>query len=388
MVALIRLELNKLVRQKPFWITLIVLLVMMLECYLGWVNPGGSNFHILAEDGTLLSGRKAIMQDRQYSEPYRGILTDERVGEILQNERDNEAQIEERIKTVETPDRIFVYASSINRLVGYYFLNTNRDHGGVFETWSYRYKEEELRLITEVFPESAMPLYYEYSVQWGGTLEAVITSIFLLNILLFLGVSPVFSEERARKMNALLFTSKFGRWKCFLAKTATVYLLGIWLALGVMLLIFSATLLLFGTEGLQCSIQLVEPFLYQDCPAAKTLGLVIADAILLSTAGLFFTISLTILASVLAKNSLHAVVLSLALFASPVIVRIFRVPDAIKLIAPVNRMFDFSGVMSIPDVSVGNIRIAYSHAASGILLLGSAVILLAAGVVYQRHAAE
>ena len=388
MGALIRLELNKLVRQKPFWITLIVLLVMMLECYLGWVNPGGSNFHILTKDGMLLSGRKAIMQDRQYSERYRGILTDERVGEILQNERDNEAQIEEKIKFAETSDRISVYAFSINRLVGYYFLNTNRDPGGGLETWSYRYKEEELCPLTEVFPESAMPLYYEYSVQWGGALEAVITSIFLLNILLFLGVSPVFSEERVRKMNALLFTSKFGRWKCFLAKTATAYVLGTGLVLGVLLLIISATLLLFGTEGLQCSIQLVEPFLYQDCPAAKTLGMVIVDAALLSMAGFFFTISLTILASVLAKNSLHAAILSLALFASPVIVRIFRVSDAIKLIAPVNRMFDFSGVMSLPEVSLGNIRIAYSHAASGILLLGSVVIILLAGVFYQRYAAE
>ncbi len=157
MGALIRLELNKLVRQKPFWITLIVLLVMMLECYLGWVNPGGSNFHILTKDGMLLSGRKAIMQDRQYSERYRGILTDERVGEILQNERDNEAQIEEKIKIAETSDRISVYAFSINRLVGYYFLNTNRDHGGGLETWSYRYKEEELCPLTEVFPESAIP---------------------------------------------------------------------------------------------------------------------------------------------------------------------------------------------------------------------------------------
>lgn len=387
MGALIRLEFHKLVRQKPFWITWIILLILALQSYLGWVNPFGDGFRILTKDGTLLSGRAAVMQDRQYSECYRGTLTDEKVKQILQNERDTEEQAKERLRMAQTA-YITVCAANINRLVGYYFLDMEKVSGGDMDVWGYRYGEEVLIPVRDVFPESAMPLYYEYSVQWGGTLEAVVTGIFLLNILVFLGISPVFSEERARKMNALLFTSKFGRRKCFWAKTLTAYAIGTALAAVVILLLTLITLLLFGTDGLQCSIQLVEPFLYQNCPEAKTVGAVIVDAALLSTAGLFFTISLTILASVLARNSLNAAILSLALFVSPVVLRIFRIPDALKLIAPVNRMFDFTGVMSLPDLSLGGVRIAYSHAAAFALLFAAIAVSFCAGAVYNRCSAE
>lgn len=388
MCSLMKMEFGKLVRQKSFWISLIVFILFMLECYFGWVSPLGDDFYILAEDGTLLNGSEAVSQDRQDSERYRGVLSDEWVAQIVQNERDNEAQIEGMIQNAETSSPISISAPSAKRLVYYYFVNTDKLSGGKLDTLVYHYGEEELRPVKDVFPESAQPLYYEYSVQWGGTLEAVVTGIFLLNIFVFFGISPVFSEERAKKMNALLFTSRFGRRKCFWAKTLTVYAIGTVLAAGTVLLLTAITRLLFGTEGLQCSIQLVEPFLYQDCPSAKTLGTVIVDAVLLSTAGLFFTISLTILASVLARNSLDAFILSMVLSVSPLILRIFRIPDEIKLIAPVNRMFDFSGVMSVPDVSFRSMRAAYSHAAAGILLCASAVIILCAGTVYNRRAAD
>lgn len=383
MVTLAKLEIYKLVRKQSFWLSLLIMLAFFAETYLSWMN---STEAILAKDGTLLKGLAAGRQDKEISEAYQGIMTDDVVEQILRNERYNEAQMEELWILYNSEKS--TYVSAVNRLVGYYFLRMDITEGEVYDTWGYRYGEEELYKIGDVFPESALPLYYEYSVPWGGTLESIISCIFLLNVFLIIGISPIFSEERTQNMNQLLFTSKFGRRKCFWAKAGVAYVLSSALAFGVILLLLLITLSIYGTTGLACSIQLVEPFLYQDYQFVRTLGAVIVDAVILSVAGIWFTVSLILLVSVLAKNALNTVVLSFVLFVAPMIVRIFPLADQVKLIAPINRMADFSDVLCLPDMRIGEIGIPYSYVISGILLLSSVALTVGTAVIYEKQSDE
>lgn len=387
MVTLVKLEIYKLVRKQSFWIGLLIMIAFFAEIYLSWVNPAGAGISLLAKDGTLLTGRAAVRQDKEISEAYQGIMTDDIVEQILRNEEFNEAQIE-RLWILYNSESSAAGVSEVNRLVGYYFLRKDITEGEVYGAWAYRYGEEELYKIEDVFPESALPLYYEYSAPWGGTLESIISCIFLLHIFLIIGISPIFSEERTQKMNQLLFTSRFGRRKCFWAKAGAAYAISSALAGGVILLLLLITFSLYGTTGLACSIQLVEPFLYQDYQFVRTLGAVIVDAVILSVAGIWFTVSLILLVSVLAKNALNTVVLSFVLFVVPVIVRIFPLADQVKLMMPINRMTDFAGVFCLPDVQIGGGGMPYSYVISGILLLISVAFTAGTAVIYEKQSDE
>lgn len=388
MVTLAKLEIYKLVRKQSFWISLLIMFVFFAEIYFSWVNPAGAEVSLLAKDGTLLIGRAAVRQDKEISEAYQGIMTDDVVEQILRNEEFNEAQIEELWRLHNSESTRTAGISEVNRLVGYYFLRKDITEGEAYDAWVYHYGEEELYKIEDVFPESALPLYYEYSAPWGGALESIINCMFLINIFLIIGISPIFSEERTQNMNQLLFTSRFGRRKCFWAKAGAAYALSSALAVGVILLLLLITFSLYGTTGLACSIQLAEPYLYQDYQFIKTLGAVIVDAVILSVAGIWFTVSLILLVSVLAKNALNTVILSFVLFVVPVIVRIFPLADQVKLMMPINRMADFSGVFCLPDIQIGGSGIPYSYVISGILLLISAAFTAGTAVIYEKQSDE
>lgn len=389
MAALIKMELGKLMRKPFFWISLAALFFFCMETYFGSVNPLGSGLWGLTEDGALLYGREVIRQELETAERYRGILTDDKVEQILRDELWNETQMQTIVQMALDPDprknRISFRMSDVYRIVTYYLM-TIQPLGD--ESWLYFYGEDEFCELGDVFPESAMPLNYEYAVHWGGMLQSIIECVSALILFMILVVSPVFSEERVRKTNQLLFTSRFGRWKCFWAKTAAVYILGGAAVMGILLLLALGTVLPYHAKGLGCSIQLIEPFWYQDYPFAKTVGSVIVDAAVLSVAGLFFAISLTVLVSALAKNVLNAVILSFALFVSPVILLVFPIAEQVKLIAPINRLTDFAGVLLLPDVRIGNFSIQYSYVIAGILMLAAIGITLCTALIFRNQSDE
>lgn len=391
MAALIKMELGKLMSKAFFWISLAVLIIYCMEIYMEWVNPFGNGLYELAEDGTLLRGRDVIRQEIEVAERYRGILTDDRVEQILRDECWNETQMQTVWEMYQDPRtrELALTKSDVSRIITYYLMAIEAEPlalGG--EGWEYFYGEEQFWKIEDIFPESAMPLNYEYAVHWGGMLQSIINCVSVLILFMILVVSPVFSEERIRKMNQLLFTSRFGRWKCFWAKVAAVYVLGAAAVMGVILLLVLGTVLPYSAKGLGCSIQLIEPFLYQDYPFGKTVGSVIVDAAVLSVAGMFFAVSLTVLVSALAKNVLNAVVISFVVFVSPVILRVFPIAEQVKLIAPINRLTDFAGVLLLPDVKIGNFSIQYSYVIAGILMLAAVGITLCTALIFRNQSDE
>lgn len=387
MAALIKMELGKLIKKPFLWISLAILIVFCVEIYSEWVSPGGGNFYALAEDGTVLRGRDMIRHEIETAERYRGILTDDTVEQVLRDEQWNDTQKQTLLQMSldSKMSLLLLRAPDMYRMVTYYLTELEPQRSLGDDYWIYHYGEEEFCKLGDIFPESAMPLNYEYAAHWGGLLQSIISCISALSLFMILAVSPVFAEERVRKTNPLLFTSRFGRWKCFWAKATAAYVFGGAAVIGMILLLVLGTVLPYNAKGLGCSIQLIEPFLYQDYPFRKTVGSVIVDATVLSVAGLFFAISLTVLVSALAKNVLNAVILSFVLFVSPVILLVFPVAEQVKLIAPVNRMADFAGVLLLPDVRIGNFSIQYSYVIAGILMLAAIGITLCTALIFRNQ---
>lgn len=209
---------------------------------------------------------------------------------------------------------------------------------------------------------------------WNGMLKSLVAGMFSLNLFVLIAVSPLFSEEHTFRMNALLFTSKYGRKKCFVAKNVAAYLIGLALVLTVVLLHIFATLILFGGAGVTSSIQSV---------GTKTVGSAVVAAIWLYTADVLFTISITVLASVLTSGVLTGTVLSFAFFAVPMIFLEGFQEVRIKFVMPAVHRTDFEKIMSIYPLNVGSIGIPYSYVITGILLLFTVIIMAVTKRIYK-----
>lgn len=397
MRTLYKLELEKLFRRLSALICFALLLAYGIVTYDEWVDPFGKGLYLMDEDGTIRHGRDAIRLEREWMEPYRGVLTDAHVEKISQESyRHAKQQVTYLQQMIESGTQLnemdMPYAE---RVMVYFFLieevslREYTENGRTVED-SISILRDTPRQIGEVFPDSVLPLRLEYSPPWSGMMESMIVLLFLLNLAVLLVISPVFSEEHTRQMNALLFTSKFGKRKCFRAKAATAYSIGIFSSLAIILLQVLITFLFFGGDGLAGSIQISGEYLfYGDFPYVKTVGSAIFDAALLYTADVLFAVSLTVLGSVLASNVLSGMVISLALWMAPMVLKFLdAVPRQVKMIAPVIHKTDFNALLRMPDVVFGPVTIQYSHEAAGVLVLLSVLITLCAAWIYRHGTGE
>lgn len=365
MRTLVSLEFNKMIRKKSFYICLILVFCYGVMLYHNRVNPLGLGFHIAAQDGTIVSGQPAIRAEKEMTDRYKGVLTDE----IVWNMYCDQVKAQDALMTNALMQD--VSDTYPQRVLNQFFLPYAQDShvDGDGQSGNVRWEKEQLYQLNDIFPESAMPLQFGYSAPWSKALQSLIASMFALNLFVIIAVSPLFCEEHTFQMNALLFTSKYGRKKCFLAKITAAYLMGLAVSLGMILLHVLATLAFFGKEGLSCSIQLSEPFLFQYFADCKSVGSALFDAAALYMADILVTISLTVFASVLTSHVLTGTILSLVFFVSPYFFMMpVKMPQIILIMASIH-MTSFEDILYLPDLTVGPVRIQYSYVAVVILLL-------------------
>lgn len=393
MIQLYRFELGKLVRRASFAAGVLLFVTFAIMTYAEWVDLTGRKLYLIDEDGTLLHGREALKLEQELADRYGGVLTDDSLKEIellaVWNEQQRET-FEQYGGQIRYP---YIYY-----LIGYYFLNVNSitvrtgssELRGVTSIELSDDGAIPLRPIADVFPDSVLPLRLAYSLPWSGMMESMILNLFGLGLLILFIIAPAFSEERMHKMNALLFTSKLGKMKCFLVKSAAAYSLGIVFAVAVILLHALVTFAFFGGDGLSGSIQIANLYSeYQELPYVKTVGGAILDAAVFYTADVMFAVSISLLGSVLAPNLLMGIVLSAVLWAAPAAVIFLKaVSEQVRLLAPAVHLTGFSNVLSMPKVTIFSVTIPYSYAAAGILLLLSGLILMFAAASYRRVTGE
>lgn len=392
MIQLYRLEFGKLVRRASCLAGVLLLFCIAVMFYGEGVDLFGSKLYLMEEDGTILHGRAAIRLEQKLADRYGGVLTDERVEQIVQITRLNERQKEvysENYDKIDFPYIWHVAAAyfQILKAVTVEMDGTEHTMTGVTEMNDGIIP---VRPIADVFPDSVLPLRLQYALPWSGMMESMIFVLFGLGLLMLLMTAPAFSEERMRRMNALLFTSRLGKRKCFWAKAAAAYSLGILLAAAVVLLHVMVTFLFFGGGGLSGSIQIADlSDTYQDLTCVKTVGECILDAALFYTADVIFAVSIGVLASVVASNLLSGIAFSAVIWAVPAVPAYLKVvPEAAGLIAPAVHLTGFHRILSQPDVTIRSVTVPYSYAASASLLLLSVLILLCAAWLYGHVTGE
>ncbi|MDE7322360.1 MAG: hypothetical protein K2N73_06445 [Lachnospiraceae bacterium] len=237
-MRLYKMELYKICSKKIFIVSALAAIIIML-LYFG-------SFVIGAEttiDGVKYTGYQAVKKDREITEEFKGVLTDEKVTQIIEK-FGFPSGVRQNYNT-------FLEKNYLNNFVmrefsDGYFHGWDDYHAG---TCTYPIAETDLGKASEAVRKI---LVLEYSYGWN-VFNSVIEIGCILGIFLMLfTISPVFSEENHINMRQILFTTKEGKTRDITAKIMA----GMTVAVGLYAIIFIVDFMLvwcvFGLDGRNC----------------------------------------------------------------------------------------------------------------------------------------
>lgn len=194
-------------------------------------------------DGVRYTGYQAVRMDRRITAEFEGVLTDQKVEQI-----------------VEKYGFPYGVSENYNR-----FLHKNYLNDFVMNAFSdgYFHTTEDYRVGTCTYPiaetelgkagiATKRPLVLEYSYGWQVFVNVLQVGCVLGMVLILLGISPVFSEESALNTQQILFATKEGRAKDIGAKIAAGMTIVFAVYALIIVLDFAFVWAVFGLNGLDC----------------------------------------------------------------------------------------------------------------------------------------
>lgn len=310
MMKLYKMELYKICCRKIFiWGLVCVLLVFLLAF---WIQVADERATV---DGVTYTGYRAAQINKEITEEFKGVLTDEKVTQIIEKYGFP--------GKVEQGWGYFRDANFLNEFVLDYLSN------GYIRDWNdykiatdtYAIADCDLGKVAEI---TGKEIVLEYYHGWKAFLEVLAYGMIAGSVLLLFSLSSVFANESQTKMLPLLFTSKEGRRKDIPAKIAAAFTVAIAVWSGIVLLNLLLCGIVFGLDGLHCYNGMVTGYLFSFWQNAMIpMNYYIIMVFLCSFIGMFSLCAITICISALNKNSFHAVVAAAVCWGLPVLLCMF-----------------------------------------------------------------
>jgi len=244
------------------------------------------------------SGLTAIEIDKAIAARYSGILTDEKVQQMLSEivPKSGENGL----------NAIYIYQNTIQSAVSARFSD-------IYGNWN------GLR-VSDVFGDGAVKIGYVDG--WLSTSRNLTKLLAAFSLFVIIMTAPVFCGEYSG-VDQILLSSKYGRTKCAGAKVAASVLA----ALITSIVVLAANLLLafalYGSEGLDCSILFAQlTYIEGSIPFNLTCSTLLAYQALLAVTGAIGVTGITLFFSAASKNQMIAFVASAALYALPLLLPI------------------------------------------------------------------
>lgn len=311
-MRLYRMELYKLLYKKIFRFGLLAVLGILLAYFL-LVSVGGERTTI---NGELYTGFAAVREDRRITEKFRGVLTDEKARQIIEQ---------------------YGFPSKVEENYGG-FRDENYLNGFVTEQLGngYYFSWDDYQISTALQPlaESGLgaaaraagrEVLLDYAEGWGVFLDLLQLGMILGSALIVTVVSPVFSEEHQTKMSTLLLASRNGREGAAFAKEAAAFTAAALIYAATAAAAFSMTGLVYGFRGGSCMSGMVLTPHGLNTALAFTLKPVAWAAFLMLAVdflALMTLCAMTLCVSAHQKTAFHTAVLTLAAWAAPLLLRI------------------------------------------------------------------
>ncbi len=289
MSRLILFELEKIVKRKIVWVGLAVLLLLNVALYM---TVGMPSMTVMSDDGGYIRGADAIAADKQIAAEYEGVVTDSVVDRLLSDHRVKQEKTE-----------IYAYMDYAYDNLGRYFMDENGRYSGL--------------PVTAVFGEDPQMREFHYG-RGGEDLLTYLPLIFLvMGYVLIIALTPVFSDEYARRTDALILTSRLGKRQCALSKAAASLLFSAVLALAVIAVNYVLVAAFYGTEGWNMSIQLCGAGDYTAVPYVMTLGETLIWAVVFFLSAMIGLTGLILICSAFSSSSFVALIVVLVIYTVP-----------------------------------------------------------------------
>ncbi len=309
--------------------------------------------------GRQASGGEAVALDKEIAAKYEGVLTDEKVRQMM-----------DELAPKSGPqglNAIYLYQNAMQSAVSARFSD-------MYGNWN------GLR-VEDVFGEEEIRIGYVDG--WIGASRDMEKSFVFLSFVILIMLAPVYSGEYGGVDN-LILASRYGRTKCASAKALAGILAAVLVTAVMAALNVGAAFLLYGSQGLDCSILFAQLTLTEGyIPFNITCGALVGYQVLLSFAGAVGTAAVALVLSAVCRNPMAAMVASAAVCLAPALLPVPETGPLFRLLVllPIYQM-QFSSLMSVELLKAG---VPYGMLAlpvsAGLLAVGYG----ASGNIFARH---
>lgn len=350
MKKLILFELRKVFSKRLSLIVLVgILLFSVLISFSTYQNKYA--FDGVSAEG---SGKTAVEIDKEIAAKYEGILTDEKVQQMMNDFAPT--------SDLHGLNAAYIYQNAMQSAAFSRFSDLNGNWNGLS--------------VSDVFGNEEIKIGYVDG--WLSTSRNMVRVFTALAFAVIIMLAPIFSGEYEGVDNIIL-TSKYGKTKCATAKVVA----GILTAILTTALIAAFTLFLalafYGTEGLNCSIlfapsEYVEAFI----PFNITCGTLLKYQILLAFTCTLSVTGITLLLSAISKNQIVALIIAMAIFLFPILLPIPETNPLFRLVGllPIYHVLAIS-LLSVEQMSNGMLY--------AIWVIPTALLFLGIGAVISRR---
>ncbi len=351
MKKLIQFELRKIFSKRLTQVTLAALLLLsVLFGFSTYQNMYA--FDGISNEG---SGRTAVEIDKSVAEKYEGMLTDEKVQQMMADFKPTQDDLH-----------------GMNAA----YLSHNAMQSALFRKFSDLDGNWNGLSVSDVFGDKEIKIGYTYG--WLKTSENMVMIFIVLSLAIVIMVAPVFSGEYGVVDNIIL-TSKYGRTKCAAAKIIGSILAALIVTSAVSAINLIYAFILYGSSGLDCSILFAPAgFVEGYIPFNITCGTLLKYQILLAFTSAISITGVTLVLSAVCKSQMVALVASAAIYLFPVILSVSETSPLFRFITllPLYHV-QFVSLMSVDQMGNG---VLYA-----VLAVPVALIFMGIGIVISRR---
>jgi len=355
MKKLIQYELRKIFSKRLSQVAIIaVLLLSVLFSFSTYQNMYASDGK--SREGT---GRTAVEIDKSIAEKYEGMLTNEKVQQMMID---------------------FKPAHDLHGMNAAYSYS-NATQSALFRKFSDLDGNWNGLSVSDVFGDEEIKIGYTYG--WLLTSQNMVKIFIILSLVIAIMIAPVFSGEYEGLDNIIL-TSKYGKTKCATAKIIAGILAALIVTTLISAINFIYAFVLYGSGGLDCSILFAPAgFVEGYIPFNITCGTLLKYQILLAFTSAISITGITLVLSAICKNQMVALVASAAVYLFPIMLPITETSPLFSIITllPLYHA-QFISLMSVDQIS-GNVLYALLAIPVALIIMGIGIVI--SRKVFARH---
>ena len=338
MKNLIKFELRKILTKRFAVISVAAVLLLSLILSFSTLH----SMYAFDGNGTEETGKAAVEIDKQIALKYEGKLTDNKVQQMMSEFKPTQ--------DLHGMNAKYIYQNALQSSVFSHFADIDGSWNGLS--------------VADVFGDKEIKVGYVNG--WLSTSQNMAKIFIVLSLVIILLIAPVFSGEYGGVDNIIL-TSKYGKTKCATAKVLASLLSAVFI---------TTLVVIFGTEGLDCSI-LFAPidFLEGYIPFNITCGTVLKYQILLAFMSAISVTGIVLILSAVCKSQMIAFVISAAIHVIPIMLPISETSALYRIIVLMPLFYSqYISIMSVEQMHNGMLYAVWSiPVAIALVVIGSII---------------